>query len=419
MVAVVGALLVACGQSPGGEPNGSFAPPSAIGRPAATATPNPISIVSSRYGALEIKTRPLESCELTVKVSAGTFGEGPPRTLTGKADAAGALVWSYPTPLVPAGVGRHEIRCAGDQGPSDIWSDFAVALKALDAKGFTTRIRSVDPVQGLEGVTTRLEPSLVPARDAAIAKITATLAKEWGIATRGLGALTLVPESADLDIYVLPGRGTSLHNLAADGTQRVLIYVVSDLGPVSPENAVAVALHELGHIWCCFGIDAGTDGHWLEKVPDPLLQGVDQYGLMTHPVTCLVKPGLESCPNRFSERELKEMGFTQIPAPPPDACVTQSTALQSQLKALDASLASERAIIDSQQNDLASLSAQIADIERQYPSRSLPPDVYARYIALIDQYNRTLGDNHARIEAFNRDVDQRNGLAQRLNALPC
>src|SRR5205823_1415711 len=81
------------------------------------------------------------------------------------------------------------------------------------------------------------------------------------------------PSSADLVVYVLPGKGTSVHLLAADGSQRVLVYAVDEFGTVSAENSVAVALHELGHIWCCFGAGAGPDGHWLEKIPDPLLQG--------------------------------------------------------------------------------------------------------------------------------------------------
>ena len=49
--------------------------------------------------------------------------------------------------------------------------------------------------------------------------------------------------------------------------------MVDDLGPVSTENSVAVALHELGHIWCCRGDDAGTDGHWLKSIPIRFFRG--------------------------------------------------------------------------------------------------------------------------------------------------
>ena len=235
--------------------------------------------------------------------------------------------------------------------------------------------------------------------------MTATLQNEWKLATRGLGALTLVPSSADLVVYVLPGKGTSVHLLAADGSQRVLVYAVDEFGTVSAENSVAVALHELGHIWCCFGAGAGPDGHWLEKIPDPLLQGVDQYGLMTHPVTCLVGRGLESCPNRFSERELRTMGFTQIPAPPADPCVTQRNVL-------GARLLTQGATVDAAKAQAAVVKAKIDAIVAQYPSRQLPPDVYNTYIGLVDQYNALANDIDAKVAAYNATVDQ-------LNALPC
>jgi len=210
----------------------------------------------------------------------------------------------------------------------------------------------------------------------------------------------------------VPGRSSSLHLTSPDGSQRILVFMVDDLGPVSTENSVAVALHELGHIWCCRGPDAGADGHWLEAVADPLLQGVDRFGLMTHPVTCQVFPGFVTCPNRFSERELHAMGFADVPAPPADACVTKVNALVAQINALDASLASSRATIETTTAQLTEIEGRISAIERQYPGRVLPPDVYPTYTALIDQYNRLLADNNAHVDAFNRDVEQRNALAR-------
>jgi len=180
---------------------------------------------------------------------------------------------------------------------------------------------------------------------------------------------------------------------------------------VSTENSVAVALHELGHIWCCRGDDAGADGHWLKAIADPLLQGVDRFGLMTHPVTCLVFPGFVTCPNRFSERELHTMGFAEVPAPPADPCVTQANALVTQIAALDASLASTRTTIDASNAQLATLEGRIAQIEAQYPGGA-PPDVYAVYMSLIDQYNRLLGENNARVDSFNLNLEQRNALAR-------
>jgi len=202
-----------------------------------------------------------------------------------------------------------------------------------------------------------------------------------------------------------------LHLTSPDGSQRILVFMVDDLGPVSTENSVAVALHELGHIWCCRGADAGPDGHWLKSIPDPLLQGVDRFGLMTHPVTCLVFPGFVTCPNRFSERELHTMGFAEVPAPLADACVTQANALVVQIAALDASLASSRATIDATTPQLTTLEDRIASIENRYPG-GVPPDIYVLYTSLINQYNSLVTENNARVDAFNRDLEQRNALAR-------
>ena len=379
---------------------------------APTASPVPLTIASSRYGALEVRTLPGDSCDVAIKVEPGVFGDGPPKTLAGKADPTGTVTLTYAAPLVPAGNGRHEVTCTGVEGARSTWSPFDIALKSLDAKGFTVRVQAVDPNAGLSGLNTKLEPSLVPARDASVARLNGTLANEWSAATRGLGALTLVPSSADIVIYVVPGRSNSMHITAPDGSQRILLFMVDELGPVSTENSVAVALHELGHIWCCRGADAGPDGHWLTAIPDPLLQGVDRFGLMTHPVTCLVFPGFVTCPNRFSERELHTMGFVEVPPPPPDPCVTQANALVSQINALDASLASARSAIDATSAQMATLEARIRAIEAQYPGRVLPQDVYITYTSLVDQYNHLLADNNARVDAFNRSLEQRNALAR-------
>ena len=376
-----------------------------------TPSPVPLTIAKSSYGALEIKTLPGDSCDVAIKVDPGAFGDGPPRSLAAKADATGTVSFAYPAPLVPAGNGRHEVTCTGVEGARSVWSPFDIGLKTLEAKSFTARIQGVDPVAGLDGITTKLEPSLIAARDASVARLNGTLIKEWSAATRGLGTLKLVPSSADIVIYVVPGRSNSLHLTSPDGSQRILVFMVDDLGPVSTENSVAVALHELGHIWCCRGADAGPDGHWLKSIPDPLLQGVDRFGLMTHPVTCLVFPGFVTCPNRFSERELHTMGFAEVPAPLADACVTQANALVVQIAALDASLASSRATIDATTPQLTTLEDRIASIENRYPG-GVPPDIYVLYTSLINQYNSLVTENNARVDAFNRDLEQRNALAR-------
>ena len=84
----------------------------------------------------------------------------------------------------------------------------------------------------------------------------------------------------------------------------------------------------------------------------------------------------------------------------------------AQINALDASLASARTTIDAANAQLRTLEGRIASIENQYPGRVLPPDVYVTYMSLVDQYNRLLADNNARIDTFNRNVEQRNALAQ-------
>jgi hypothetical protein len=410
-VLLAGLLVAACAPAAyGGAPDRS---PGALATAtlAPTASPVPLTVVSSSYGALEIKTLPGDSCDVAIKVEPGAFGDGPPKTLAGKADATGTLSFTYAAPLVPAGNGRHEVTCTSADGPRSAWSQFDIGLKSLDPKSFTARIQAVDPIAGLDGVTTKLEPSLVAARDASVARLNDTLVKEWSAATRGLGALKLVQSSADIVIYVVPGRSNSLHLTSPDGSQRILIFMVDDLGPVSTANSVAVALHELGHIWCCRGEDAGPDGHWLKAIPDPLLQGVDRFGLMTHPVTCLVFPGFVTCPNRFSERELHAMGFAEVPPPPADPCVTQANALVTQIAALDASLASARTTIDATNAQLATIEGRIAQIEAQYPGGA-PPDVYAVYTSLIDQYNRLIAENNARVDTFNLNLEQRNALAR-------
>jgi hypothetical protein len=413
LVLLAGALVSAC--APTGLPRSApdqAAGPVAGETVAPTASPVPLTVASSTYGALEIKTLPGDMCEIAIKVDTGAFGDGPPKTLAATADATGSVRLTYAAPLVPAGNGRHEVTCTGAQGARSAWSAFEIGLKTLDAKSFTARIQAVDPVAGLDGVTTKLDPGLVAARDASVARLNSKLVKEWSAATRGLGTLKLVPSSADIVIYVVPGRSSSLHLTSPDGSQRILLFIVDDLGAVSTENSVAVALHELGHIWCCRGADAGSDGHWLRSVADPLLQGVDRFGLMTHPVTCLVFPGFVTCPNRFSERELHAMGFAAVPAPPVDPCVTQANALVTQIATLDTSLAATRSAIDTTTAKLATVEEQIATIENQYPGQTLPPDVYARYTSLIDQYNRLLVENNARVDAFNQDVEQRNALAR-------
>ncbi|HEV8229779.1 MAG TPA: hypothetical protein VGQ86_07465, partial [Candidatus Limnocylindria bacterium] len=256
----------------------------------------------------------------------------------------------------------------------------------LVATSFSVRVTADDPPR------TQFKPdaSLVPLRDASLAKLRATLASEWRSATRGLGALQVVDASADITVFVVAARGTSVHlQDRSDDSQQVVLYVSGELGPRSVENNVAVALHELGHIWCCDGPDT-IEGHWATKQTSPGLYGVDKYGLMTDPVTCVTFGTIISCPNRFSDREMTALGFTSFPPPAPDPCITQALSLRSQVDGIEA--------------QLATLNKQIRAIETQYP-RGIPSSIYGSYVALVDQYNAL--------------VTREKTLVGQINALPC
>jgi len=108
-------------------------------------------------------------------------------------------------------------------------------------------------------------PVTHPAARLVVREDQGTLATEWTSATRGLGSLRVEDASADITMYVVASRGTSVHrSTSSDDSQDIVIYVSDQvLGARTVENNVAVALHELGHIWCCHGPDATSPGPWL------------------------------------------------------------------------------------------------------------------------------------------------------------
>src|SRR5437667_9488545 len=55
----------------------------------ASASPSPIAVVTSTYGSFQIKTQPLDTCALAIKVDPGSLGDGQPKTRTAKADRNG------------------------------------------------------------------------------------------------------------------------------------------------------------------------------------------------------------------------------------------------------------------------------------------------------------------------------------------
>jgi hypothetical protein len=275
---------------------------------------------------------------------------------------------------VPSGTAGYTVQCQGDAASETKTGNFTIPTHPIVATSLTVRVTTETP----PNEQFNPDPSLVPLRDASLAKIKATLATEWKAATRGLGSLLVDDRSADITMFVIAARGTSVHRRnPADDSQDIVLYVSDQqLGVRSVENNVAVALHELGHIWCCYGPDANDTGHWTTKQVSPGLYGVDKYGLMTDPVTCVSFGAVLSCPNRFSDREMVALGFTNFPPPAPDPCITQALSLQSELN---------------------SLGAQIRAIETQYP-RGIPSAMYDSYVAMVNQYN---------------------ALVSRRNALPC
>ena len=309
---VAAAAVASCG-SPAisaAQATSSSRVPTTVLRPS-TSSPaaEPPKFLRSEYGVAAVQTEPNASCTLRISVDAGALGDGPPARVDVMAGPDGVARWSYPSPLVPAGIGRHDVTCAPGDRVQAATSTFPVALKILRARALTVRIHGIDIGAGMSPLAGRLEPSLVPLREADVARLEATLESDWKLATRGLGSLTVVGASADVVIEVVPARGTSQQLAASDGTTRIFI-VVDDGVLTSPEYIVTTALHELGHLWCCYGAGAGPDGHWLLRLPDPTLGGIDEFGLMTQSVTCHRDGAALTCPRRFSERELRELGLT-------------------------------------------------------------------------------------------------------------
>ena len=418
-IALIGLLLVACGgavTSPAPTASSVQTTP-AVASVAATATATPVAVTESVYGRVAIRTTAATACGVRVHVGPPQYGDLPPPTLDGAADANGALTLTYPAPHLPGGPGRHEVSC----GTGTATADFTIPGTAIPATRLGVRIRA--PAIGeqvvVDGTAARLEPALVPPRDLDVAVLKRSLVSEWSAATRGLGTLDLVTAAtADMVVTILPGRGTSIHVTAGDGSQAIFLYVSDASGVLTSDNLVAVALHELGHIWCCYGADSSSDGHWATAVVDPLLQGVDRFGLMNHPVQCLVFGSVESCPNRFSERELRTMGFTQIPAPARNACVDLKNALLAQLTTLKSQLAAGKAAIDASDASLVPLGAQIKTLEAKYPN-GIPPDVYSTYTALVARYNALAATERSQVASYNTLLAKSNSLVDQVDRLLC
>ena len=414
--ALIGLLLIACGSVATGPVPATD--PARTAAPAAAASPTPVAVTESVYGRVVVRTAAGAKCTVGIHIGRPQYGDLPPTTVEGTADASGNVTLTYPVPHLPGGPGRHEVSC----GSGTASADFAIASAAIQAARFSVRIRvpGVDEQIPLTGsAAARLDAALVPPRDLDAAVLKRTLAAEWSAATRGLSSLDLVSAAADMVITVLPARGTSVHVTDGDGSQAIFLYVSDEAGVLTSDNLVAVALHELGHIWCCHGADASSDGHWATPIADPLLQGVDRFGLMNHPVQCVVfGAGIESCPNRFSDRDLRTMGFTQIPSPPRNACIDARNTLLAQLATLKDQVAGAKSAIDATDASLTAVSAQIKALEAKYPG-GMPPDVYASYSALIDRYNAAVTMERTQVASYNELLGRSNGVVDQVNRLLC
>jgi hypothetical protein len=135
--------------------------------------------------------------------------------------------------------------------------------------------------------------------------IAAALPSAWATATVGRGRLSL-RNDADIDVELDGTSGTSALTQHSRGgrviSRTIAIHTVEGQQRLTVSELMATVLHELGHIWCCFG--PGTkDGHWADAPTD-----FSTVGLMYSPMTCRVSRGSDPmCPSVFSERELAEM----------------------------------------------------------------------------------------------------------------
>ena len=146
------------------------------------------------------------------------------------------------------------------------------------------------------------ERSRIPqVRDA----IAAALPNAWATATAGRGQVALRTDG-DIDVELDGTNGTSAltqHSSGGRVTSRTIaVHTIDGNRRLTVAELMATVLHELGHIWCCFG--PGTkDGHWAETPTD-----FSSVGLMYSPMNCRVTRGSDPiCPSVFSERELAEM----------------------------------------------------------------------------------------------------------------
>ena len=138
--------------------------------------------------------------------------------------------------------------------------------------------------------------------------IAGALPDAWVTATGGRGKLALRTD-ADINVELDGTAGTSaLTHHKRNGKvvlRTIAIHTVEGNRHLSVSELMTVTLHELGHIWCCYG-EGTVDGHWADEPTQ-----FSPVGLMASPMRCQVTAGNDPvCPSVFSDRELKEMGLT-------------------------------------------------------------------------------------------------------------
>src|SRR5207249_10031031 len=109
-----------------------------------------------------------------------------------------------------------------------------------------------------------------------------------------------------------------------------------------------------------------------------------------------------------SDRELRAMGFADVPMPFADECGSKLGVLDAQISSLDRSLAESGHAIDSANETLARLVDQLKAIESQYPEQTMPPDVRAAYDRIADTYDVLYRETNRLIAEYNGTAQSRN-----------
>src|SRR5256714_11780640 len=96
--------------------------------------------------------------------------------------------------------------------------------------------------------------------------VAGALPAAWATATGGRGQLALRTD-ADMDVKLDGAGGASAltqHKLGGRIVSRTIaVHPIDGSRRLSVAEILVTTLHELGHIWCCFG-PGTTDGHWAD-----------------------------------------------------------------------------------------------------------------------------------------------------------